>query len=113
MFAVADGMGGHAHGQEASKLAIQVMSDVLVPALLHGVGAFYPLGGIGRIPHALAAAAERAGVTESVAQKLCEITVAIAAQRASIPVVFGCPALHDWSENTSPATTRGANSGSG
>ncbi|HEU5231051.1 MAG TPA: protein phosphatase 2C domain-containing protein, partial [Ktedonobacteraceae bacterium] len=36
LFAVADGMGGHAHGQEASKLAIQVMSDILVPALLHG-----------------------------------------------------------------------------
>jgi phytoene dehydrogenase-like protein len=33
-----------------------------VPALLHGVGAFYPPGGIGRIPVALAAAAERAGV---------------------------------------------------
>ncbi|HLG61687.1 MAG TPA: protein phosphatase 2C domain-containing protein [Ktedonosporobacter sp.] len=36
LFVVADGMGGHAHGQEASKLAIQTMSDVLVPTLLHG-----------------------------------------------------------------------------
>jgi phytoene dehydrogenase-like protein len=34
----------------------------LVPALFHGVGAFYPAGGIGSIPRALAAAAERAGV---------------------------------------------------
>jgi phytoene dehydrogenase-like protein len=33
-----------------------------VPALLHGVGAFYPLGGIGLIPASLAAAAQRAGV---------------------------------------------------
>jgi phytoene desaturase len=33
-----------------------------VPALLHGVGAFYPIGGIGRIPVSLAAAAQRAGV---------------------------------------------------
>ena len=33
-----------------------------VPALMHGVGAFYPIGGIGRIPHALAAAAQRHGV---------------------------------------------------
>ena len=36
VFVVADGMGGHAHGQEASKLAIQTMSDALVPTLLHG-----------------------------------------------------------------------------
>jgi len=34
----------------------------LVPALFHGVGAFYPTGGIGRLPSALAAAAERQGV---------------------------------------------------
>jgi phytoene desaturase len=33
-----------------------------VPALFHGVGAYYPTGGIGRIPTVLAAAAERAGV---------------------------------------------------
>src|SRR5260370_21009219 len=33
-----------------------------VPALIHGVGAFYPVGGIGRIPQTLATAAERAGV---------------------------------------------------
>ncbi|HEY4387783.1 MAG TPA: protein phosphatase 2C domain-containing protein [Ktedonobacteraceae bacterium] len=34
LFVVADGMGGHADGQEASKLAIQVISDAIVPALL-------------------------------------------------------------------------------
>ncbi len=33
-----------------------------VPALMHGVGAYYPSGGIGRIPVALAAVAERQGV---------------------------------------------------
>jgi phytoene dehydrogenase-like protein len=33
-----------------------------VPALIHGVGAFYPVGGIGRIPQALALAATEAGV---------------------------------------------------
>jgi phytoene desaturase len=33
-----------------------------VPALFHGVGAFYPIGGIGRIPSSLAAAAQRIGV---------------------------------------------------
>ncbi len=33
-----------------------------VPALIHGVGAFYPLGGIGRIPRTLADAAASAGV---------------------------------------------------
>jgi phytoene dehydrogenase-like protein len=33
----------------------------LVPALLHGVGAYYAVGGIGRIPQALAAAAKEAG----------------------------------------------------
>jgi phytoene dehydrogenase-like protein len=33
-----------------------------VPALLHGVGAFYPPAGIGTIPRALAAACVRAGV---------------------------------------------------
>jgi phytoene desaturase len=33
-----------------------------VPALLHGDGAYYPTEGIGRIPRALAAAAQRAGV---------------------------------------------------
>jgi phytoene dehydrogenase-like protein len=34
----------------------------LVPALFHGVGAFYPAGGIGSIPRALAGVAERMGV---------------------------------------------------
>lgn len=35
LFVVADGMGGHANGQEASRLAVQAMSDVIVPGLLH------------------------------------------------------------------------------
>ena len=34
-----------------------------VPALFHGVGAFYPTGGLERIPAALAAAAQHLGVT--------------------------------------------------
>ncbi len=33
LFIVADGMGGHAHGQEASKLAVQAISDAIVPTL--------------------------------------------------------------------------------
>ena len=37
LFVVADGMGGHANGREASRLAIQAFSDVIVPALLHNV----------------------------------------------------------------------------
>jgi serine/threonine protein phosphatase PrpC len=34
LFVVADGMGGHANGREASHLAIQRMSDVIVPVLM-------------------------------------------------------------------------------
>jgi serine/threonine protein phosphatase PrpC len=34
LFVVADGMGGHANGREASKLAIQTVSDAIVPTLL-------------------------------------------------------------------------------
>lgn len=39
LFIVADGMGGHANGQEASRLAIQALSDVIVPSLLHNMRA--------------------------------------------------------------------------
>jgi len=37
LFIVADGMGGHAHGQEASKLAVHMLSDTVVPTLLRPV----------------------------------------------------------------------------
>ncbi len=38
LFVVADGMGGHASGQEASQLAIQVLSEMVIPAVQHNVG---------------------------------------------------------------------------
>ncbi|GCE14602.1 PP2C family protein-serine/threonine phosphatase [Tengunoibacter tsumagoiensis] len=37
LFVVADGMGGHANGREASRSAIHSISDVIVPALLRDV----------------------------------------------------------------------------
>ncbi len=37
LFVVADGMGGHANGREASRMAIHTVSDVIVPALLRDV----------------------------------------------------------------------------
>ncbi|HEY7544563.1 MAG TPA: NAD(P)/FAD-dependent oxidoreductase [Blastocatellia bacterium] len=49
----------HIAGQQASE-APSVMA--MVPALIHKVGAYYPVNGIGSIPQALARAAEAAGV---------------------------------------------------
>lgn len=37
LFVIADGMGGHTHGQEASRMAIKAFSDDVVPAVLHDV----------------------------------------------------------------------------
>jgi len=37
LFVIADGIGGHANGQEASRLAIQHIRDVVIPALLGDV----------------------------------------------------------------------------
>ncbi len=37
LFVIADGMGGHANGREASRTAIHVLSDAIVPALLRDV----------------------------------------------------------------------------
>jgi serine/threonine protein phosphatase PrpC len=37
LFVIADGIGGHANGQEASRIAIQNIRDVVIPALLSDV----------------------------------------------------------------------------
>ena len=53
------GVWTHVAGQQLEG-APSIMS--FVPALFHSVGAYYPAGGIGRIPQALASAAQAAGV---------------------------------------------------
>lgn len=49
----------HVAGQEADRAPSPM---AFVPALIHSVGAYYPTGGIGRIPAVLAARAAEAGV---------------------------------------------------
>ncbi len=44
LFVVADGMGGHANGREASRLAIRSLSDIIVPELLRDVSGEGVLG---------------------------------------------------------------------
>jgi serine/threonine protein phosphatase PrpC len=38
LFVIADGMGGHANGGDASRLAVREVSNIIVPALLHDDG---------------------------------------------------------------------------
>jgi serine/threonine protein phosphatase PrpC len=38
LFVVADGMGGHANGRDASRLAVHEISNIIVPTLLNGDG---------------------------------------------------------------------------
>lgn len=47
----------------------------LIPAMVHGVGAFYPKGGIAAVPRALGAAVERAGVRVRLGTRVRRILV--------------------------------------
>lgn len=71
----------HVAGQRADAAPSPL---ALVPAVIHGVGAFYPRGGIGRIPEALEAAVRRHDVTLRLATRVRHVRCAGGAARGVV-----------------------------